>query len=136
MATRFRKSRKKRGTRILGWGRAGQHRKSGGKGNAGMDKHRWSWVVKYEPDHFGYHGFYRHPRPTKVERWINVGDLDTISGSNDGEILDLASMGFEKLLGGGTVTGSYRVIVPSATSRAVEKVERAGGRVEVPGRRG
>jgi len=144
MPTRLRKSRKKRGTRVVGWGRVGQHRKSGnkgGKGHAGMSKHKWSWVVKYQPDYFGYHGFYRHPRPSTVASWVNVGQLDElyqkISSSGKVEekdglpVIDLASMGFEKLLGEGSVSRAYYVIVPAATARAVEKIEEVGGRIEL-----
>lgn len=148
MPTRLRKSRKKRGTRVCGWGRVGQHRKSGGKGGrgmAGLHKHKWSWTVKHAPDHFGYKGFYRHPRPTVTEKWVNVGQLDHIHNKladegrveeRDGvPVIDLSSMGVEKLLGGGRVASAYYVMVPSATKRAVKKVEEAGGRVEIVGRK-
>ncbi|MEM3816270.1 MAG: 50S ribosomal protein L15, partial [Candidatus Bathyarchaeia archaeon] len=55
----LRKIRKKRGSRTCGYGRVGQHRKSGSKGErrAGRHKHLWSWVLRYEPDYFGYKGF-------------------------------------------------------------------------------
>ncbi|MEM3921728.1 MAG: 50S ribosomal protein L15, partial [Nitrososphaerota archaeon] len=56
MGTRHRKSRKRRGSRTCGWGQIGQHRKSGsrgGHGHAGMHKHKWTWVLKHDPDYFG-----------------------------------------------------------------------------------
>lgn len=141
MATRKRKSRKKRGTRTVGYGRVGQHRKhgrSGGRGNAGLQKHKRSWTLKYAPDHFGKHGF-KPPilSNAKAERWINVSDLDELSktvshGEKDGlRIIDLTRLNVEKLLGSGSVHGSYYVIVGQATRRAIEKVEGAGGRVEL-----
>ncbi|MGC8969124.1 MAG: uL15 family ribosomal protein [Conexivisphaera sp.] len=140
MPTRLRKTRWKRGTRVVGWGRVGQHRKSGRTGGrGGLKRHKRSWMLKYEPDHFGYHGFYRHPAPNKVRRWVNVRDLDEIyegSGSRATEggvpVIDLASMGIEKLLGGGSVSRAYKVIVGSATPSAVEKVKGAGGSVVAP----
>ncbi|MGC8557261.1 MAG: 50S ribosomal protein L15, partial [Fervidicoccus sp.] len=54
MVVRFRrKVRKLRGrTRTMGWGRIGQHRKTGskgGRGAAGMLKHKESWMRKYAP---------------------------------------------------------------------------------------
>ncbi len=45
MATRFRKTRKFRGSRNHGWGQVGQHRASGhkgGLGQSGMLKHHFS----------------------------------------------------------------------------------------------
>ena len=139
MATRKRKSRRKRGTRTVGYGRIGQHRKHGdigGHGKAGLHKHKWSWTVKYASKHFGLHGF-KPPVPSsaKAERWINVSSLDVLSeglAEKDGlKVLDLTKLGVEKLLGSGTVNGSYYVIVGRATKRAIEKVEEAGGKVEL-----
>lgn len=43
--------------------------------------------------------------------------------------IDLSKMGFDRLLGGGRVTGAYRVVVASATKAAVEKVKVAKGEV-------
>jgi large subunit ribosomal protein L15 len=108
---------------------------------AGLHKHKWSWTVKYAPDHFGYKGFYRHPKPTTTEKWVNVGQLDHIYGrlrdegkveEKDGvPVINLALMGVEKLLGGGRVKNPYHVIVRSATEKAVRKIEEAGGKVEI-----
>lgn len=142
MATRRRKSRKKRGTRTVGYGRVGQHRKhgdQGGHGKAGLHKHKWSWAVKYAKEHFGRHGF-RPPTPSsKAERWVNISDLDAIydkikKGVKEKEglkVIDLTSMGIDKLLGSGSVKGSYYVMVRGVSKRAKEKVEKAGGKVEV-----
>ena len=60
MATRFRKSRRQRGSRYCGWGQVGQHRQSGsrgGVGGAGKHKHFWIRTVIEEPDHFGHDPF-------------------------------------------------------------------------------
>ncbi len=143
MPTRLRKTREKRGTRVVGWGRVGQHRKSGrsgGRGLAGLKRHKKSWMLKYDPEHFGRHGFYRHPVPDVVDRWINVRDLDELykgqssrgSPSEGGlPVIDLSALGVEKLLGGGSVRGAYKVIVQRATASAVKKVKEAGGQVEI-----
>jgi len=79
MGTRHRKSRKRRGSRTCGWGQIGQHRKSGsrgGHGHAGMHKHKWTWVLKYDPDYFGKHGFYR-PNRREVKS-MNLIQLSTL----------------------------------------------------------
>ena len=45
MATRFRKSRRQRGTRYCGWGQIGQHRQSGSRGGVGQaGKHKHFWI--------------------------------------------------------------------------------------------
>jgi large subunit ribosomal protein L15 len=130
VATRTRKSRKYRGSRTHGYGQIGQHRHSGsrgGHGNAGLHKHKWSWLIKYDPDHFGRDPF----RPRGYVRpinWANVGDLDTLAS---GRSVDLTSMGIKKLLGSGTVSGSYEVKVDSFTKRAQAKIEAAGGKIAV-----
>ncbi|MFP3283022.1 MAG: uL15 family ribosomal protein [Nitrososphaeria archaeon] len=136
MPTRLRKSRAKRGTRVVGWGRVGQHRKAGsrgGRGGSGLKRHKKSWMLRYDPDHFGRHGFHRHPAPNVVRRWINVGDLDElypVSRAEGGALtVDLASLGIGKLLGGGSVRGAYNVTVGEASAEAVRKIKEAGGRV-------
>ena len=140
MATRKRKIRKKRGTRTVGYGRVGQHRKhgdKGGRGKAGLHKHKWSWTVKYAPDYFGKHGF-KPPTSIEIGKWVNVSDLDGLSERlktkkvKEGlRVLDLKSMGIDKLLGAGEVKGAYYVIVDRATKKAKEKVEKAGGKVQL-----
>ena len=130
MPTRVRKSRRYRGSRTHGYGQIGQHRHSGsrgGHGNAGLHKHKWSWLIKNDPDHFGRDPF-RPPGYQKPKRWANVGDLDTLAR---GKSLDLTSMGIEKLLGSGSVKGAYEVTVGSFTKRAQAKIEAAGGKLAV-----
>ncbi|MEM2955643.1 MAG: 50S ribosomal protein L15, partial [Nitrososphaerales archaeon] len=71
MPTRLRKTRKLRGSRTVGYGQVGQHRKSGsrgGKGKAGLHKHKWSWTVKYAPNYFGRDEF-KPPRRTVAKKW-------------------------------------------------------------------
>ncbi|MCD6511973.1 MAG: uL15 family ribosomal protein [Thaumarchaeota archaeon] len=129
MPTRFRKVRKKRGSRTHGWGQVGQHRKSGsrgGRGKAGMAKHKWTYTIKYEPDHFGKD---KLPKKSFIKKWVNVGQLDSIAERLGKEVLDLNSLGYEKLLGAGEVKKPYTVIVRSFTELAKKKVEDAGGRV-------
>jgi len=123
-----------RGSRTHGYGQVGQHRhsgKQGGHGQAGLHKHKWSWTVKFEPDHFGRDPF-RPPRQTRPSRWINVGDLDALASGRAGKTdeIDLAAIGVKKLLGSGNiVSGPYRVRVGSFTKRAQAKIEAAGGKI-------
>ncbi|MEM4035354.1 MAG: uL15 family ribosomal protein [Fervidicoccaceae archaeon] len=143
VARRRKKSRKLRGrTRTMGWGRIGQHRKSGsrgGRGAVGFHKHKWSWTVKYAPDWYGKHGFTR-PQPLSSEpKTINVGELvekleelrnlGSVREEDGLLVLDLAKAGYTKLLGSGDVSVRVKVLVPNATKRAVEKIRSSGGEV-------
>ncbi len=126
--------RKRRGGRTVGWGQVGQHRKhgaKGGHGKAGLHKHKWSWVVKYAPDYFGSHGF---TRPGALPRWVNVGELEALAARLPEEgglpLLDLSSIGVDKLLGSGRLSRPLRVKVAKSTESARSKVEAAGGKVE------
>jgi large subunit ribosomal protein L15 len=139
MPTRLRKVRKLRGSRTHGYGQIGQHRHSGqqgGHGAAGLHKHKWSWMIINEPDHYGRDQF-KVPGARKVSKWLNIGDLDHVAfstgseaGAKGGAIeLDLDSMGVEKLLGSGAVKGAFNVKVYAYTERAKTKLEEAGGTI-------
>ncbi len=136
MATRLRKTRRYRGSRNHGWGQVAQHRASGHKGGLGVSgqlKHHYSSMLMNDPDHFG-HSSTRPPNPNITRRWASVRDLDDLyarHGRLEGErrIVDLRGAGYEKLLGGGSVSSAYTVLVPDSTKSAAGKVEAAGGEV-------
>jgi len=131
LPTRNRKGRRYRGMRTHGYGQIGQHRhsgKQGGHGNAGLHKHKWSWLILNDPDHFGRDPF-RPPGHVRPSRWINVGDLDGMAKGS--KSLDLSSMGIGKLLGSGNVGGAYQIKVDSFTKKAQAKIEAAGGKILV-----
>ena len=131
MPTRARKGRRYRGMRTHGYGQVGQHRhsgKQGGHGNAGLHKHKWSWLVLNDPDHFGRDPF-RPPGYDRPSSWVNVGDLDGLA--KGGKSLDLSALGFGRLLGSGRVSGAYEVRVGSFTKKAQDKIEAAGGKILV-----
>jgi large subunit ribosomal protein L15 len=136
MPHKLRKIRKKRGSRTQGYGRVGQHRKSGSKGmrKSGFDKQGWTYVVKYEPDYFGKKGFTSPKSLKRKVNAINVGVLDEMaekfSTRKKGELfIDLESLGYTKLLGTGKVTRPLTVKVPSCSKSAAEKIEEAGGQI-------
>jgi len=131
LPTRARKARRYRGMRTHGYGQIGQHRhsgKQGGHGNAGLHKHKWSWMILNDPDHFGRDPF-RPPGHIRPARWVNVGQLDGLAKGS--KALDLSSMGFDKLLGSGEVNTAYEVKVNSFTKKAQAKIETAGGKILV-----
>lgn len=139
MPTRFRKIRKLRGSRTVGWGQIGQHRKhgaKGGRGRAGMHKHKWTYVVKYAPDYFGEKGFVP---PTKRElRVLTLTELSAIAErlsrekevlrTEDGRLLvDLKGMGYDKLVGSGVLSvNGLKVVVDRWTESAEKKLSESG----------
>ena len=136
MATRLRKSRRHRGSRYCGWGQIGQHRQSGsrgGIGGAGKHKHFWIRTVIEEPNHFGHDTLNSYSR-FLVKKWINLRDLATLSlrfsSKNDEKtVIDLRSLGIQKLLGGGNISKSYVIKVAQASASAKKKVESVGGSI-------
>jgi large subunit ribosomal protein L15 len=135
MPHKLRKSRKQRGSRTCGYGKVGQHRDQGAKPErrAGRHKHKWSYVLRYEPDYFSKTGFTCPRSLRRSIRAINVGELDRIckelSEREGGFILDLQALGYDKLLGAGRVTKALTVKVPSWSESASHKITGAGGEI-------
>tara|TARA_B100000029_G_scaffold194226_2_gene192264 strand:+ start:6629 stop:7057 length:429 start_codon:yes stop_codon:yes gene_type:complete len=98
----------------------------GGRGNAGINKHRLMTRLKYMPGHWGMHGFNRHPSLRKVNVSIN---LIQVSQMAEGDSIDLGELGYDKLLGSGRIDRALEITVAAASARAIEKVEAAGGSV-------
>jgi len=143
LPTRFRKVRKRRGSRTHGWGQIGQHRKTGakgGRGESGKHKHKWTWILRYDRDYFGKHGFFRPNRrevksmnllqlATVVENLEEQGLLKIV---DDRIVVDLNSMGVKKIIGGGRINRPLLVIVENWTRTAEEKIREAGGEIVKP----
>ncbi len=136
MPHRLRKTRKNRGSRTQGYGRIGQHRKTGSKGYrmAGRHKHLWSYVTTYERDSFGKHGF---TSPRSLRRNVSVINISRLNNlvaelpetSGGSQTIDLTSMGYTKLLGTGKIAKALTVKISSCSKSAAEKIEQAGGKV-------
>lgn len=137
---RRRKHLKFRGNRHQGYGSHKKHRgggSQGGKGRAGLHKHKWSYVVKYEPDAFGKFGFKRPQATLKEIRAVNVGQLDqraeklflNKAASREGDAIKInaASIGFDKILGSGRVSRKLIVEAKYFSEEAKKKLEDAGG---------
>ena len=100
----------------------------GGKGNAGLLKHRFMYMTKYMPEHYiGKHGFKRPQKMIKKDNCINVGKLEELFPGKS--TIDLQKEGYDKLLGGGTVQKKLKVTVSTASSKAIEKINALEGEV-------
>ncbi len=134
---------KHRGDRTHGRGKkAGRgHGKRGGHGNAGLHKHKFIWTLKYDRDHFGRRGFKRPQGQVAHPSTFNISDLelhlDSLREHNLATVaagrivIDLRAMGVDKLLGAGIPSKKYHVKVEAASASAVEKIQSAGGMVEL-----
>ncbi|MHA2280589.1 MAG: uL15m family ribosomal protein [Promethearchaeota archaeon] len=152
MRSYARKVRKMRGRRTHGYGKVGQHRKTGQRAGRGKTtqwkKSKKSYYLKQkelgfpDPDwDLGKKGF---KRPQDINRiyqinTLNVKDLDlkidnlvldnkaTKSGNTYN--INLSDLNIQKLLGNGKITKVINISVKKASKKAVEKIEAAGGKL-------
>jgi large subunit ribosomal protein L15 len=109
----------------------------GGRGNSGLHKHMWSWVVKYDPQHFGKYGFKRPQKTVFKFQTVNLDYLDekaqefVQNGQATEEkgkiVIDVTKMGYNKVLGRGKLTQALLVKSPLFSQSALRKIEEAGG---------
>jgi large subunit ribosomal protein L15 len=141
------KIRKMRGTRTCGYGRVGQHRKTGQRAGRGKTtqwkKSKRSLYLKQkelgfpDPDWImGKRGFKRPQdmiRLSKINA-INVKGLDykiekIATKSANTYTINLDDLNIQKLLGRGQTNKKINISVKKASKRAIEKIEAAGGKV-------
>ena len=123
-----------RGMRRHGRGNIKNRRGSGnrgGRGLAGMKKHKWTRTVKYAKDHFGSRGFVR-PSKKKVLPTVNLWEINAMASKgelkSEGDVFVFEFKG--KLLGTGKVTVPVKVRALSASQKAQDKLKEAGGSFE------
>ena len=101
----------------------------GGRGNAGLGKHKVMHMIKYDPDHFGRYGFTRHAASKEKIITINVGQLEEEYPNK--KTINLTNEGYSKLLGGGKINTNISIKVASASAKAIEKITAQGGEVKI-----
>ncbi|MBW2975295.1 uL15 family ribosomal protein [Candidatus Woesearchaeota archaeon] len=125
---------RQRGRHTHGWGSKKKHRGAGnrgGRGMAGSGKRGDAMKTLYWKDkkYFGKHGF----KAKGVKKDIKTVNVDYIEEHLDkfmkDGVIDLAKLGYNKLLGNGVVRSKLNIKVESASVKAVEKVKKAGGDV-------
>jgi large subunit ribosomal protein L15 len=141
-----------RGRRTHGYGRVGQHRKTGQRAGRGKTtqwkKSKKSYYLKQKelgfPDSdwdIGKKGFKRPQDTVRIYQLnaINVKDLDykidnyviekkAIKSGNTYNI-NLNEINIQKVLGRGEINKAINITVNKASKRAIEKVEAAGGKI-------
>jgi len=140
------KNERQRARTTHGWGSMKKRRGAGnrgGRGNAGAGKrgaHNKPSFFKNKK-YLGKHGFIRRRTTKKVitlnlcgiqqhiEQWVLKG-----KATKEGEIykLNATAIGFTKLLGSGNLDKKVEVTIGHASSKAVERVQEAGGKVVLP----
>jgi len=142
---RGRKVRKFRGSKTHGKGIGSKHSKGagsrGGRGMAGSGKRADQkkpsiWKEAY----FGKSGFSSKSRAPEMhivniksieDRLDNLVAKGLVKHDKDTYTLNLADLGYNKLLSTGKVTKKFMIKTDFATETAVEKIKEAGGNVEV-----
>ncbi len=104
----------------------------GGRGRAGTFKHKWTSVLRYGEELRSV-GF-TSPKSLRKTKTINVGELNlltqqTVEKEKTPVTIDLTELGFEKLLGGGSVQKAFNIKVAKYSKSAARKIEAAGGSV-------
>ncbi len=102
----------------------------GGRGNAGLGKHRVIYMQKNMPNHFGKHGFKRPQSVLKEVKTINIGDLEERYPNKKN--IALTKEGIDKLLGSGYINSKVKITVNHASKKAIEKIKEKGGEVDLP----
>ena len=144
------KTRRMRGSRSHGWGVTRDHKgrgMRGGGGNAGVFSHHWLRVIKEgklqrKKQFTGRYGFLRPQMYLKKYKAINVSHLNQQMekytklklvelDKNDSYVINLQKLGITKLLAQGEVTKKMQISVQKATPRAISKIEKAGGSVQL-----
>jgi large subunit ribosomal protein L15 len=141
-----------RGKRTHGYGKVGQHRKTGQRAGRGKTtqwkKSKKSYYLKQkelgfpDPDwKMGKKGFKRPQDITRIYQvnTINVKDLDkkieklvidkkAIKSGNSYNI-NLKEINIQKILGRGEINKAINITVNKASKKAIEKIQAAGGKV-------
>jgi large subunit ribosomal protein L15 len=136
---------KYRGSHTHGGGSKKKRRGAGHRGGRGMagsgkrgdQKKPMIWKNgKYFGSYgFKYHGLKDEMVPINVSQLCELVDIlakeKLVELNNNVYKVDLKKIGYNKLLGSGKVTKKLEIVTPYASSRAIEKVQAAGGKVEV-----
>lgn len=140
MIRKTRKINKMRGSRTIGGGcskkrRGAGHR--GGRGKAGGHKHKWTWVVKFDPDRYGKYGFKRPQKTINRFKTVNLDYLDDnaenlvqkdLAQKKGKKItIDVTQLGYDKVLGNGKVTKALTIKANHFSASAIRKIEEKGG---------
>jgi len=135
------RTRKMRGSRTHGRGKKAGRGAGliGGRGQAGLSKTGKMYMLRYDRDHFGRHGFKRPQCIVRANSTINVSELEESAqrfvdmgfAVKEGDMynINLTNAGIDKLLGNGNIGIPVKVTVAQVSAKAREKIEASGGSI-------
>jgi large subunit ribosomal protein L15 len=125
---------KMRGSKTHGYGSKKKHRGAGsrgGRGYAGITKHKKIWLLKHDPEHLGKRGFksLRQRKLIPKPKAINLRDLEKLIGNK--KEINLKELGYDKVLGSGKIKKSLIIKAKSFSKKAIAKIEKAKGKAVI-----
>jgi len=140
------KNTRQRGNNSHGWGAKKKHRGAGNRGGRGMagsgkraDQFKPTILKLYGNAYFGKRGFHRPQKMIQSFKSLNLDELEILLTSFlaekkvvlEGEryLLNLEDCGYHRLLGRGSVHHKFKIRAVHFSSRAGEKIRKAGGEV-------
>ncbi len=130
------RTKKMRGKKTFGYGSKKKHRGAGsrgGRGMAGIFKHKKLKIIKENPEHYGKKGFKKKNK--RSIKSINLKKIDEMSRKLDKNKIDLSEMGYDKVLGSGKITKKLEIKANFFSKKAMEKIENAGGKIIEPSKK-
>jgi large subunit ribosomal protein L15 len=132
MVFRRKKATRMRGSKTHGWGMKKKHRGAGsrgGRGKAGMFKHKKSWRIRYDPDYLSKTKGFKVPIEVKQNiKTITLKDVDILAKNLNKTEIDVSQLGFDKVLSSGKLTQALTIKANKIVEKAKEKIEKAGGK--------
>ena len=135
---------RRHGSETHGHGSSKKHRgagNKGGRGKSGSGKRGDFKLMKVtggDNKYLGRHGF--SPKKNLVKA-INIKDLESkfnrllaekkIDVKDGMYAIDFDNIGYDKLLANGTPSRKYSILCKGASQSSIEKIEKAGGKVEI-----
>ncbi|MEK6841495.1 MAG: uL15 family ribosomal protein [Nanoarchaeota archaeon] len=146
MINKRKKFSRMRASHTHGGGAKKKRRGSGNRGGFGMagtgkraDQKKPTILKLYGNKYFGKFGFVRPPKVVTKIKAINISDIEKkldfyinknlITKEKEFYVLDLNKLGYNKLLGTGTIINRYKVI-GRVSEKAKGKIEKLGGIIE------
>lgn len=139
--TKRKKVTKYRGSKTHGCGSMKKRRGAGNRGGRGLAgsgkraKHHKIRILKeFGKNYLGKVGIRFHGQKTKI-KGVNLKyleeHLNDIIEKKEGEtiIIDLAKLGYNKLLGSGVVKSKFKIKTKFFSKKAKEKIEEKGGEI-------
>ena len=142
------KSKRMRGAKTThGYGSKKKNRGAGNRGGKGMagtgkraDQKKPTILKLYGNDYYGKRGFHRPLSIIHHLKAMNIEQLDLhldryvqqglVTKQGEQYVVDLAKLGYQKLLGKGTLRHKLKIKAEQITEHAAEKITKAGGTID------